>query len=81
MLGAVAAGKENGGYESIVEASENMSSPSEVVFQPIPQNVLVYEKLYEDYVNLHTYFGQGGNPVMKKLKQLQREQYKSARLV
>ncbi|HET6872860.1 MAG TPA: ribulokinase [Sporolactobacillaceae bacterium] len=75
MLGAVAAGKENGGYGSIIEASENMSSPSEVVFQPIPQNVLVYEKLYEEYVTLHTYFGQGVNPVMKKLKQLQRAQF------
>ena len=73
MLGAVAAGKENGGYESLVEATKNMSNPKGVTFKPIPSNVLIYEKLYEEYVKLQVYFGKEVNPVMKRLKEIQRD--------
>jgi len=73
MLGAVAAGKENGGYESLVEATKNMSNPKGVTFNPIPSNVLIYEKLYKEYVKLQVYFGKEVNPVMKRLKEIQRD--------
>jgi L-ribulokinase len=68
MFGAVAAGKAKGGYDSIVEAAQNMARVREETYKPIPENVAVYEKLYQEYSKLHDYFGRGENDVMKRLK-------------
>lgn len=70
MFGAVAAGSANGGYDSIVEAADAMARVREMSFKPIPDNVAVYEKLYQEYSLLHDYFGRGANDVMKRLKAL-----------
>lgn len=70
MFGALAAGKENGGYDSIVEAAKHMSKVKENYFKPIPENVAVYDKLYSEYKILHDYFGRGANDVMKRLKKI-----------
>ncbi|MCL6586603.1 MAG: ribulokinase [Anoxybacillus sp.] len=69
MFAAVAAGKENGGYSSIVEAAQKMGKVRAETFKPIPENVVIYDQLYREYVKLHDYFGRGGNDVMKRLKQ------------
>lgn len=69
MFAAVAAGKENGGYSSIVEAAQKMGKVRAETFKPIPENVVIYDQLYQEYVKLHDYFGRGGNDVMKRLKQ------------
>jgi L-ribulokinase len=68
MFAAVAAGKENGGYESIVEAAKKMGKVRDETFKPIPENVVIYEQLYQEYTKLHDYFGRGKNDVMKRLK-------------
>ncbi|WP_449619714.1 ribulokinase [Robertmurraya sp. Marseille-Q9965] len=68
IFAAVAAGSENGGYDSIVEASNKMARVREETFKPIPENVKIYEKLYQEYSILHDYFGRGNNDVMKRLK-------------
>jgi L-ribulokinase len=73
MFGAVAAGKEKGGYDSIVEAAEKMARVKEEAIVPIPENVAIYEKLYQEYTKLHDYFGRGENDVMKRLKALRTE--------
>ncbi|PKR84576.1 ribulokinase [Heyndrickxia camelliae] len=70
MFGAVAAGREKGGYDSIVEAAKKMGRIREETYRPIPENVEVYEQLYREYVILHDYFGRGPNNVMKKLKHI-----------
>jgi len=70
MFGAVAAGSANGGYDSIVEAAGAMARVREMSFKPIPDNVAVYEKMYQEYSLLHDYFGRGANDVMKRLKAL-----------
>ncbi|WP_042534794.1 ribulokinase [Anoxybacillus ayderensis] len=70
MFAAVAAGKENGGYESIAEAAKKMGKVRDEVFKPIRENVAIYEQLYQEYVKLHDYFGRGGNNVMKRLKSI-----------
>ena len=67
MFGAVAAGKERGGYDGIVEAAAKMARIKEV-YQPVPENVTRYALLYQEYETLHSYFGQGMNDVMKRLK-------------
>ncbi|WNQ10036.1 ribulokinase [Paenibacillus aurantius] len=73
MFGAVAAGVENGGYDSLVEAAQNMARVREERFKPIPENVAVYNRLYEEYNRLHDYFGRGANDVMKRLKAIREE--------
>ncbi|MEZ0536978.1 ribulokinase [Caldicellulosiruptoraceae bacterium PP1] len=72
MFGAVAAGKENGGYDSIFEASKNMARLKDNSYKPNPENVEIYKKLYNEYKILHDYFGRGSNDVMKRLKEIKR---------
>jgi L-ribulokinase len=72
MHGAVAAGPEAGGYKDIFEAAQRMGGLKDTVFRPIPENVKVYDLLYQEYQRLYTYFGRGENDVMKRLKALRR---------
>ena len=71
MFGALAAGKQNGGYDTILEAAANMTSVKQV-YKPIEKNVERYAKLYDEYKILHDYFGRGANDVMKRLKEIKR---------
>ncbi|HZJ57040.1 MAG TPA: ribulokinase [Clostridia bacterium] len=73
MFGAVAAGRDRGGYDSIVDAASEMARIKDVVYRPIPTNVEAYNKLYEEYKVLHDYFGRGANDIMKRLKNLRRD--------
>jgi L-ribulokinase len=73
MFGAVAAGKAAGGYDSIFEAAQKMAHLKEEIYRPNPENKLVYDRLYAEYVRLHDYFGRGENDVMKTLKQIKSE--------
>jgi len=73
MHGAVAAGKEGGGYDSIFEASRHIARLREETFNPMPHNQEVYDRLYREYVTLYDYFGRGANDVMKRLKRLREE--------
>lgn len=68
MFGAVAAGSQPGGYDSIIDAARNMARLKDEVYQPIPENQKIYDQLYAEYVRLHDYFGRGENNVMKTLK-------------
>lgn len=70
MFGAVAAGKEKGGYENILDASKEMARIKDEIIRPIPENVVVYDELYREYSKLHDYFGRGQNNVMKRLKSI-----------
>lgn len=73
MFGAVAAGKEKGGYNSIFDAAKVMGKVKEEYYKPNPENVAVYKKLYAEYKQLHDYFGRGDNDVMKRLKIIKAE--------
>lgn len=77
MFGAVAAGKEKGGYDSIFDAAKVMGKVKDEVYMPIPENVEAYQKLYAEYKRLHDYFGRGENDVMKRLKVMKAEVRKS----
>ncbi|WP_334295105.1 ribulokinase [Mobilisporobacter senegalensis] len=70
MFGAVAAGKEKGGYETIFDAAKVMGKVKDKVYIPIPENVAAYKQLYTEYKKLHDYFGRGENDVMKRLKEM-----------
>ncbi|MFL5659492.1 MAG: ribulokinase [Ktedonobacteraceae bacterium] len=73
MHGAVAAGKEAGGYDSIFEAARHMARLREEAVNPLPHNQAIYDRLYREYVTLYDYFGRGANDVMKRLKYLREE--------
>jgi L-ribulokinase len=73
MFGAVAAGGNAGGYNSIYEAAQNMAHLKKEVFKPIPENQKIYNELFAEYVLLHDYFGRGENDVMKTLKRIKVE--------
>lgn len=73
MFGAVAAGAEKGGYDSIFDAAKVMGKVEEKTFRPIPENVEAYKKLYAEFKILHDYFGRGENDVMKRLKKMKAE--------
>ncbi|WP_106496208.1 ribulokinase [Lentibacillus sp. Marseille-P4043] len=68
MFGAVAAGAANGGYDTILDATKKMARIKDEIIEPIPENVAIYEELYQEYSTLHDYFGRGENDVMKRLR-------------
>jgi L-ribulokinase len=70
MHAAVAAGI----YPNIKAAADAMGTLQDEVARPIPENQVVYDRLYADYKTLYDYFGRGENDIMKRLKQIKREQ-------
>jgi len=72
MAGAVVAGKEAGGHANFRDAANAMSGMMDRRFEPIPENVEVYDELYRLYRRMHDSFGtQDGEgnhfEVMKRL--------------
>lgn len=72
MFGAVAAGCERGGFDTVAEAAEKLGKIKDVMYHPNDNNVRIYEKLFAEYTTLHDYFGKENN-VMKRLKGLGRQ--------
>ena len=70
IFGAVAAGREAGGYDDAFEAAARLGKVREGQYVPDPENAAIYDKLYKEYKILHDYFGRGSNDVMKRLKAL-----------
>ena len=70
IFASVAAGSENGGYDSVIEAASVMGKLLDIVYLPIKENAEIYDKLYKEYKTLHDYFGKGENDVMKRLKNI-----------
>jgi L-ribulokinase len=73
MFGAVAAGSELGGYDTIVEASRRMAALGPDRYRPNPEHHAVYDRLYGEYRRLHDLFGRSGDDVMRTLKAIQIE--------
>jgi L-ribulokinase len=70
MHAAVAAGKAAGGHATIQEATKAMAWLRDEHYTPNPAAVTVYNGLFAEYMQLHDYFGRGGNDMMKRLKAL-----------
>ncbi len=73
ILGAVAAGKAQGGYDTPQEAAARMTHFKDEIYQPVVENHKKYTALFNEYVKLHDYFGRGANDVMKRLRGLRLE--------
>lgn len=69
---AILAAAAAGAYGDLREAVEAMASPVEHVYAPDAGRHETYSALYAEYSTLHTYFGRGGNDVMKRLKAMKR---------
>ncbi len=79
IFAAVAAGKAEGGYDSVPEAARNMGKLLDIHYEPNLESAAVYDRLYAEYGILHDYFGRGANDVMKRLKALKKEVAESER--
>jgi len=57
IAGAVAAGKNAGGYDTFPDAQNAMCSLKDITYKPIAQNQKLYQRLYTLYSQLHDAFG------------------------
>lgn len=72
MHGAVAAGRDAGGYATIFEAAKRMAHVQRKTYRPDARRHEAYNELFREYQTLHDYFGRGANDVMKRLRELKR---------
>lgn len=73
MLGAVAAGSTNGGYDSIQQAGKAMGGGIKKTYEPQGKHRDIYNRLYAQYVRLHDYFGRNEQSPIKQLKAIKLE--------
>ena len=69
IFAAVAAGA----YPDIRAASAAMGAVNRDVYLPDERAAVRYDRLFDEYVRLHDWFGRGGNEAMKRLRALRRE--------
>lgn len=58
MFGAVAAGAQNGGFDTIDAAIERLAAPVLRRYEPNTEATAVYDKMYRIYYRLYSYFGE-----------------------
>ncbi len=73
IFGAVAAGKEAGGFETVSEAIAKMTRPPIATYKPDRKAAAIYRKLFETYRKCHDIFGREQAALMVGLKRLKRE--------
>ena len=73
IFGAVAAGLENGGFNSFEEAIPAMTRPPLKTYWPNGNASAAYDRLFEIYLECHDYFGHEFPEIMKRPKQLKNQ--------
>jgi L-ribulokinase len=63
---AVAAGE----YPDVRAAGAAMGAVDRAAYTPNEADAAVYDRLFDEYLQLHDWFGRGGNSVMKRLRSL-----------
>ncbi len=66
---AVAAGC----YPDVASAASAMGRLEDSAFEPDQERHRAFTRLYQEYVQLHDWFGRGGNDVMRRLAAMRRE--------
>jgi L-ribulokinase len=64
-----------GAYPDVPAAAEVMGRLQPDVYVPDAARADVYDELYAEYVQLHDYFGRGGNSVMHRLRAIRDRAY------
>jgi L-ribulokinase len=80
VLAAVAAGKVNGGWDTIEEAMHHMIHYEPIVYQPNRKNEEIYNQLFMQYEFLYDYFGRR-SMLMKKLLDIKSENKSKGEIV
>jgi L-ribulokinase len=70
MFGALVAGSEAGGYDSIRDAAEHMAHLKDEPFMPDSEHKKIYDALFAEYVRLHNAFGRDELSTVKNLRRL-----------
>ena len=52
IFGAVAAGSDRGGYNDVLIAGKVMGKLDDRIYYPIPENVVIYDRLYREYSDI-----------------------------
>lgn len=68
IMGALAAGEENGGYDKLEDAVIHMSQLCNKYYEPDLGKRVSYDCFFKEYEKLHDYFGRGRNNVMHLLQ-------------
>jgi L-ribulokinase len=68
ILGAMAAGSGEGGYDLHEDAIDKMTKPVQKTYKPNPDHQRIYNEMYKDYILLHDFFGRKNPSIMNKLK-------------
>jgi L-ribulokinase len=61
-----------GAYPDVPAAAAAMGRVARNVYLPDEATAVAYDELYEEYRQLHDYFGRGANKVMRRLRAVQR---------
>jgi L-ribulokinase len=69
---AIHAAVAGGHYPDVRAAAAKMGRVERGLFTPDEAAAAVYDELFAEYTKLHDYFGRGANPVMRKLRAIQR---------
>lgn len=73
LFGAVAAGAQRGGFDSIEEASDKLKPETQVIYEPNDTVAGTYDRLYRVYEELYGLFGRDRQHLQHELKALRRE--------
>ena len=64
-------------YPDVRSAGNRMGALNRAAYTPNAQAADAYDRLYAEYLQLHDYFGRGGNDVMHRLAALRREGFRA----
>ncbi|MBQ3864940.1 MAG: ribulokinase [Clostridia bacterium] len=70
---ALTAAGEECGIQNATEAIQRLVKPIRCVIHPIPANVGIYDRLYQEYRKLYLYFGTTGTNPMKNMIAIRKE--------
>lgn len=73
LFGAVAAGRQRGGFETMTEASAVLASPARHTYYPRAEMQPPYDAVYQVYRQVYQVFGQSQPQWLHTLKHLRRE--------
>lgn len=76
LFGAVAAGQQAGGFDTIQEASSALGAPVYKTYLPNEQNHVKYSEIYDIYRDVYEFFGQRNQNLMHRLKDIRLKSFR-----
>lgn len=79
IFGALAAGREGGGFDRAADAIAAMTGPAARSYTPDPRAAAIYDALYELYQGCHDHFGRNERTTMQRLRGIRNQACKDRR--